>query len=135
MMLLTNKEIKSKDDVIKIARLYFSRWRIEEYFRAKKQIFQFENFRVRSLKSINTLNMYITLCMAFLAHISMKKETSALKVKILEIASPLKKKIRFFYYRFAKGISGILAFAREGIKGWFKIKRQRCSQLCFKFTD
>ena len=28
MMLATNKEIKSKDDVIKVAKLYFSRWRI-----------------------------------------------------------------------------------------------------------
>ena len=48
------------------------RWRIEEYFRCKKQVFQFENFRVRKLKAINALNFYITLCMAFLAHISMK---------------------------------------------------------------
>ena len=40
MMLVTNKAISNKDDVIKIARLYFSRWRIEEYFRAKKQIFE-----------------------------------------------------------------------------------------------
>ena len=47
MMLVTNKAISNKDDVIKIARLYFSRWRIEEYFRDKKQIFDFENFRVR----------------------------------------------------------------------------------------
>lgn len=38
MMLATNKEIKSKDDVIKIAKLYFSRWKIEEYFRCKKQM-------------------------------------------------------------------------------------------------
>ncbi len=45
MMLATNKEIKSKDDVIKVAKLYFSRWRIEEYFRCKKQVFRFENFR------------------------------------------------------------------------------------------
>ena len=45
MMLVTNKKLKSKDDVIRIARLYFSRWRIEEYFRCKKQVFQFENFR------------------------------------------------------------------------------------------
>lgn len=64
MMLATNKTIKSKDDVIRIARLYFSRWRIEEYFRCKKQVFQFENFRVRKLKAINALNFYITLCMA-----------------------------------------------------------------------
>lgn len=33
MMLATNKEIKSKDDVIRVARTYFSRWKIEEYFR------------------------------------------------------------------------------------------------------
>ena len=28
MMLATNKEIKSKEDVINIAKLYFSRWKI-----------------------------------------------------------------------------------------------------------
>ncbi len=33
MMLATNKEIKSREDVIKVARTYFSRWKIEEYFR------------------------------------------------------------------------------------------------------
>jgi hypothetical protein len=131
MMLLTNKEIKSKDDVIRIARLYFSRWRIEEYFRAKKQIFKFENFRVRSLKSINALNIHITLSMAFLVHISMKKATSAIKVKILEVAAPLKQKVGFLLYRLAKGILGILAYARRGIKGWFKTKRPRYSQLRF----
>ena len=38
MILATNKEIKSKEDVIKVARTYFSRWKIEEYFRCKKQI-------------------------------------------------------------------------------------------------
>lgn len=32
MMLATNKEIKSKDDVIDVAKCYFSRWKIEEYF-------------------------------------------------------------------------------------------------------
>ena len=37
---------------------------------------QFENFRVRKLKAINALNFYLTLCMAFLGHISMKSETN-----------------------------------------------------------
>lgn len=41
MMLATNKEIKSKDDVIRVARTYFSHWKIEEYFRCKKQVFQY----------------------------------------------------------------------------------------------
>jgi IS4 transposase len=47
MMLATNKELKSKDDVVRIARLYFSRWRIEEYFRCKKQVFQFRNKKLK----------------------------------------------------------------------------------------
>ncbi len=132
MMLITNKELKSKEDVVNIARLYFSRWRIEEYFRSKKQVFQFENFRVRKLKAINALNFYITLCMAFLTLISMKPETSALKALIIHKADPIKEKVYFFYYRIAKGISGILSYAREGVRLWFRTKRPAYRQLRFK---
>ena len=134
MMLATNKEIKSKEDVIKVARIYFSRWKIEEYFRCKKQMFQFENFRVRKLTAINTLNFYITLCMAFLAHISMKPETNALKVSIIQKADPIKEKVYFCYYRLAKGISGILSNAKEGVRLWFRSKRPTYRQLCLKLT-
>ena len=132
MMLATNKELKSRDDVIRVARLYFSRWRIEEYFRCKKQVFQFENFRVRKLKAINALNFYITLCMAFLALVSMKAETNALKVSIIQTAAPVKEKVQFCYYRLAKGISGILSYAKEGVRLWFRTKRPAYRQLCFK---
>ena len=134
MMLVTNKEIKSKDDVINVAFTYFSRWRIEEYFRCKKQMFQIENFRVRKLKAINALNFYITLCMAFLAHISMKSETNALKAAIIQKADPIKEKVHFCYYRLAKGISGILSYAKEGVRLWFRTKRPAYRQLCLKLT-
>lgn len=134
MMLATNKELKSKEDVIRVARLYFSRWRIEEYFRCKKQVFQFENFRVRKLKSMNALNFYITVCMAFLALISMKAETHALKVSIIKMAAPIKEKVQFIYYRLAKGISGILSYAKEGVRLWFRTKRPAYCQLCFRLT-
>ena len=134
MMLATNKEIKSKDDVIRVARIYFSRWKIEEYFRCKKQMFQFENFRVRKLKAINALNFYITLCMAFLAMISMESETNALKVSIIKTANPVKEKVFFSYYRLAKGISGILSYAKEGVRLWFRTKRPAYRQLCLKLT-
>lgn len=134
MMLATNKKLRSKEDVIKVARLYFSRWKIEEYFRCKKQMFQFENFRVRKLSAINALNFYITLCMAFLAHISMKSETSALKVSIIQKADPIKKEVHFCYYRLAKGISGILSYAKEGVRLWFRTKRPAYRQLCLKLV-
>lgn len=132
MMLATNKELKSKEDVIRIARLYFSRWRIEEYFRCKKQVFRFENFRVRKLKAINAHNFYITMCMAFLALISMKSETNALKVSIIQTAAPVKETVQFCYYQLAKGIFGILSYAKEGIRLWFRTKRPAYRQLCLK---
>lgn len=132
MMLATNKEIRSKEDVINVAKTYFSRWRIEEYFRCKKQIFQFENFRVRKLKAINALNFYISVCMAFLAHVSLKSETSALKAAIIQKADPIKEKVHFSYYRLAKGISGILSYAQEGIMRWFRTRRPAYRQLCLK---
>lgn len=134
MMLATNREIKSKNDVIKTAKLYFSRWKIEEYFRCKKQMFRFENFRVRKLKAINALNFYLTLCMAFLGHISMKSETNALKTAIIRTADPVKEKITFCYYRLAKGISGILSYAKEGIRLWFRTKRPAYRQICLKLA-
>ncbi len=134
MMLATNKEVKSRDEVTKIARLYFSRWRVEEYFRCKKQMFQFENFRIRKLKAINALNFYITLCMAFLAHISRKPETNVLKAAVIHTADPVKEKISFCYYRLAKGISGILSYAKEGIRLWFRTKRPKYRQLCLKLV-
>ena len=134
MMLATNKQIKSKDDVIRIARTYFSRWKIEEYFRCKKQVFQFENFRVRKLTAINALNFYITLCMAFLAHMSMKSENHALKVSIIQTAAPVKEKVNFCYYRLAKGIAGILSYAKEGVRLWYRTKRPAYRQLCLKLV-
>lgn len=134
MMLATNKEIKSKEDVLRVARIYFSRWKIEEYFRCKKQMFQFENFRVRKLHAINALNFYITVCMAFLAMVSMEPESNALKIAIIKTANPVKEKIFFCYYRLAKGISGILSYAKEGVRLWFRTKRPKYRQLCFKLV-
>ena len=132
MMLATNKEIRSKDDVVRVAEIYFSRWRIEEYFRCKKQIFRFENFRVRKLIAINALNFYISLCMAFLAHMSMKPETNALKAALIRMADPIRKKVSFWYYRLAKGICCILSFAKQGIRLWFRTRRPAYRQLSLK---
>ena len=72
--------------------------------------------------------------MAFLAHISMKPETNALKVAIVTTANPIKEKISFYYYRLAKGISGILSYAKEGIRLWFRTKRPAYRQLYLKLA-
>ena len=117
------------------AKMYFSRWRIEEYFRCKKQMFKFENFRVRKLKAINALNFYITLCIAFLAQTSMKSETNAMKATIIKASDPIKEKVSFYYDRLAKGIQNVLSYAKEGVRLWFKTERPVYRQLCFKFIS
>jgi len=77
----------------------------------------------------------ITICMAFLAKMSMKSETNTLKALIVRAANPIKAKVYFFYYRLSKGISDILSYAKEGVRLWFKTKRPRYQQLCFKFAS
>lgn len=134
MMLATNKKICSKDDVLRIARTHFSRWRIEEYFRCKKQVFQFENFRVRKLAAVNALNFFVTLSMAFLAQEDLISETNALKISIIQTAAPLRRTVNFSYYRLAKDISGILSYAKEGIRLWFRTKHPLYRQLRLKLT-
>lgn len=119
MILVTNKPIRSKKDVEAIAVVYFHRWRIEEYFRAKKQLFQFENFRVRSLSAINALNFFLTLAMTFLTWMGMKT-TSSLFRSIVEASRPIKVKVFFLHYRIELGIQQLLSYARSGVKDWFK---------------
>ncbi len=97
-------------------------------------MFQFENFRVRTLKAINALNFYITLCMVFLGLVFLEPGTNALKDNIIKTANPVKQKVFFCYYRLAKGISGILSYAKEGVRLWFRTKRPKYRQLCLKLT-
>lgn len=73
MMLASNITIKSKEDIIKIARCYLNRWRIEEYFKFKKQEYKFENFRVRTLNAINNLNMMLTYTISLIGLLSEQK--------------------------------------------------------------
>ncbi len=72
--------------------------------------------------------------MAFLNHISMKSETNALKVTNKRAANPVKEKVAFCYYRLAKGIAGIIRFAKEGIRPWFRTKRPAYRQPRLKLV-
>ena len=73
--------------------------------------------------------------MAFLAKISMKPETNTIRMLIVKTANPIKEKVYFLFYRLAKGTSNILSYAKEGVRLWFKTKRPRYRQLCFKFAS
>lgn len=129
MKLLTNIEIQNKEDVIKIARLYFSRWRIEEHFRGKKQEYDFENMRVRTLKSMNNLNMLLTIHLGHIAMLADKINKNLLCIKILYASKSLKQKSIVWLSQLARGIKNILKYAHTGIREWQDIKKSEYTQL------
>ena len=99
---LTNEIIEGKDDVIRIVRLYMSRWRVEEYFRFKKQHFGFENFRVRNLTSINNLNQLLTYAIGLIGLLAEKKSKNQLPNQLIHNARVLRKDVSFYYYQLAE---------------------------------
>jgi hypothetical protein len=123
MMLASNIPVKSKDDVIKIARCYMNRWRIEEYFKFKKQEYGFENFRVRTLKSINNLNSLLTYTIGLVAMLSEKIGKREFVNKIIKESKSLKSNVYLWFYQLARGIYNILSMAKTGIKDWQKIRK------------
>ena len=123
MMLASNIPIKSKEDALKVARLYFSRWRIEEYFKFKKQEYNFENFRVRSLKSINNLNLLLTYTIGFIALMCEKLEKNMFAQEIIKESHSLKDKVYLWFYQIARGMYNILKKAKVGIKEWQNIQK------------
>ena len=133
MKLLTNINIKDKADVIKVVRLYLSRWRIEEHFRGKKQEYDFENMRVRTLESMNTLNMMLTIHLGHIAILAAKIDKKLLTIKILYASKSLKDKSIVWLSQIARGIKNILAYAHTGIRDWLEIEtREKFKQLELK---
>lgn len=129
MMLASNIQIKNKDDVIKIVRNYMNRWRIEEYFKFKKQEYHFENFRVRSLRSINNLNKLLTYTIGLIAILSEKIGKREFVNRIIKESNSLKDTVFLWFYQLARGIHKILLNARNGIKDWQKIRKSKIQEL------
>ena len=123
MMLASNIPIKSKEDVIRVARNYLNRWRIEEYFKFKKQEYNFENFRVRNLKSINNLNKLLTYAIGIVALFSEKIGKRQFVQKIIKESKSLKENVSLWLYQIARGIFNILMMAKTGIKEWENIRK------------
>ena len=133
MYLLTDLKVKNKDDVIKIAKLYMLRWRVEEYFKAKKQNYDFENFRVRTLQSINNLNLLLSCVMLHVGVLAEKMDKKLLVMKIIEESKSLKNKAIVWFGQISKGISNILKNAKSGIKAFQEIEtREKYKQLEFR---
>ena len=137
MMLATNLTIAGKEDVISVVRTYMSRWRIEEYFKFKKQEYDFENFRVRGLRAINNLNSMLSYTLGIIGILAEKLNKSILTTKILNRANSLRDDVLLWSYQISRGIYKILSHAKTGIREWQNIRKTRVidNQLCITFPD
>lgn len=117
MMLLTNM-MPEKDDFTKIVnKVYITRWKIEEYFRFKKQQFGFEKEMVRTLNSIRTLNVFLTIVIGFIGIFSDRQKAIQYLV-IFEASESLRKNkdIVLVFYAVEKGLKKIFTYNFNGIK-------------------
>jgi len=130
MMLISDIEPEDKRLTETIIKVYLKRWRIEEYFRFKKQQFDFEDIRVRSLDSIRTMNLLLSITIGFIAMLSKTKKESLLTLWILKVSKRIYEIPEFDYYALVDGIYTILKKAKFGIekfipKPLYKIKESQ----------
>lgn len=137
MMLISN--LKSTDDRLPkvVTKVYLMRWRIEEYYRFKKQQFGFEDFRVQSLTSIRVLNTMLTVLIGLISTFSEKQDQSIFIKEIIECSKRIYGKSKFVYYALGDGIFNILQKTKEGIATFlYPVKHLPSRQLSiFKSFD
>jgi hypothetical protein len=138
MMLLSNLKSDDKRLCMAITKIYLMRWRIEEYFKFKKTQFDFENFRVSSLKAIRTLNLFLTMLIGLIGILSERQNESLFVLDLIEASKRIygtKKKngkSKFIYYAIADGFFAILKKTNQGIFGILKPpSREVFGQLSF----
>jgi len=134
LMLYTNLSESIESLAERILKGYLMRWRIEEFYAFKKQVLQFEGFRVRGLTSIKSLDLLLTIaagCIGFLCATPDEKitvELIAISKRITKTARFLKN-TKFYYYAVFDGVKLALASLRCGISRLFS-SGKRNNQLC-----
>lgn len=132
MMLLTNLEVKDNASAERVARLYFLRWRVEEYFKAKKG-YNWENSLIRTISAMNNLNLFLTISMFYLSILTEKLDTNFYSNIVLERSKSLKEKVLVYLSIIGTGIVEILKNARTGIREWQEIREhKKYKQLSLK---
>ena len=129
----TNKELTCKNDVIRVVADYYKRWRIEEYFKFKKQEYGFEKYRVRSLQSMNALNSLLSMTLSAMAPLCEKQ--TKLSLTILKCAESIKEKVYFKFYRISSGIYELLKKLSTGVSKYLRSKEKEKQLQFFSLFD
>lgn len=139
MLLLSNLRMQEKKKPCHIiAKVYLLRWRVEEYFRFKKQRFELEDLRVMSLQSIRSMNLLATLAAGHIGLISSIHKDSIFLMELKECSRRIYGVPQFIFYAPGYSLEQVLAMSRTGISAYMpqKAKSQQITLFdYFKITD
>jgi len=114
MLLITN--VFDNDDSIckAVVKCYLLRWKIEEFYRFKKQTFNFEDMRVMTLKAMNNLNLLLNILIGFL---SMKSTEGQDKPIIVVLINQVKRIYtpKNILYSICAGLFVVMTIANVGL--------------------
>jgi hypothetical protein len=129
MLLITN--LKSDDDriAVTVTKVYLLRWKIEEFYRFKKQQFNFEDFRVRSLNSIRNLDLILTIAIGYIGMMSEKAEERRVVMELIHISKRIFQTPKFKFYAIADGIFTVFAKCKQGVAELLR-QKPKDPQLC-----
>ena len=136
LVLYTNLSETVASIGVRIVKMYLMRWRIEEFYAFKKQGLKFEEFRVRSMNSIKSLNLLLTIAIGYIAMLSEDSECTTV-IELIEGSrrvqktSTFLKKTKFLFYAILHGLTTALASLWCGIAHFF-VPSVRDNQLMIK---
>lgn len=120
MLLISNLKSDDKRLSTAIVKVYLMRWRVEEYYRFKKQQFNLEDLRVRSLNSIRNLELIITIAVGYIGFVSEKYEERVTVMQLIEASKRIYKANKFILYAVADGLFSVLSRYKQGISDFIK---------------
>ena len=133
LMLITNLKNDDNRLAVAVTKVYLMRWKIEEFYGFKKQQFDFEDFRVRSLNSIRNLDLLLTIAIGYIGMMSEKAEERAITAEVIAISKRIYDTPKFTFYAIADGLFSILNKCKQGIADMLR-KHPKSAQLSF-FVD
>ena len=139
MLLLSSLKMQEKKKLCHIiTKVYLLRWRIEEYFRFKKQQFELEDLRVMSLQSIRNLNLLAMLAVGYISLTTSIHKDSIFLAEVKECSKRIYGMPQFVYYAIGYALERVLSMSRSGISSFLppRVKSQQITLFeYFKMAD
>ena len=132
MMLITNMKSDDKRLAVTVTKVYLMRWRIEEFYAFKKQQFDLEDLRVRSLNSIRNLDLLLTIAIGYIGYMSAKGDERRVVMELIHISKRIYEPPKFFFYALADAFFAVFARAKPGFSYLLR-KKPKDPQLSLWF--